>query len=100
MRAIDLNVHDAGVDEREVQEREAQGGGEQREVPGVHGLLRRPAARREAGPAAAAPGRRRPEPVPGLHLERVQDQRVQDQARGRPPVPLREAVAALDKAIS
>ena len=33
----------AGVDERQVQEREAQGGGEQREVPGVHGLLRQPA---------------------------------------------------------
>jgi hypothetical protein len=100
-RARELNVCSAGVDEREVQEREAQGGGEQREVPGVHDLLRRAAARREAGAAAAASGRRRrPEPVPGLHLERVQDQRVQDQARGRPPVPLREAVAALDKAIS
>jgi hypothetical protein len=68
----------AGADEREVQEREAPGGGEQRAVQGVDDLLRRAAARREAGAAAAAPRGRRPEPVPGIHLGGVQEQRVQD----------------------
>lgn len=72
-----------GANEREVQEREAQGGGEQREVEGVHGLLRRPAARREAGAAAGVVRGRRPEPVQGVHLEGVQGQRLQGPARRR-----------------
>ena len=85
----------AGSDEREVQEREAPGNGEQRPVAGVGDLLWWPAAAGDAGAAAAARRRRGAQPVQGVHMARVQGLGVQDQAGGEQALPLRDHELAM-----
>ncbi|RLM94189.1 gibberellin 2-beta-dioxygenase-like [Panicum miliaceum] len=71
----------SGADEREVQEREAPGGDQQPQVQGFLHLLRRAAAGAADRAAAGAAVGGRGEPVQGVHVGRVQEGRVQNEAR-------------------
>uniref|UniRef100_A0A804Q3M4 Uncharacterized protein n=1 Tax=Zea mays TaxID=4577 RepID=A0A804Q3M4_MAIZE len=86
----------AGSDERAVKEREAPGGGAGagagwRAVPAVRDLLRRAGAVAADRAAAAGDAGRGAEPVPGVHVGRVQARHVQDPPRRPPPRALRAA---------